>query len=195
MTTEKRLQEAIKDGEVLTVIYQGGSQPGALRKIAPISVKDGKVRARCLSSNAVKLFALDKINIIDEEMPLGVTGWQQTIKSITHYESISVLLEKKREFLEGLGWHIDNNLTCISLHRCFKNGKPFKSSDVSLGYEEYRYDMVVGLDGELCEEKKVKSHRPWTIRGKNKDTKTFGSLDKAAEVFLEWANLLAPFPK
>lgn len=65
MANEKRLQEAIDDGEELKVIYQGGSQPGSLREIAPISLKNGKVSARCFTSNAVKSFLLEKISIVD----------------------------------------------------------------------------------------------------------------------------------
>ncbi len=195
MTTEKRLQEAIKAGEVLKVIYQGGSQPGTLREIAPISIKDGKVSARCFSSNAIKSFVLEKIVIVDGKRQPEAAEWQPAVKPTPHYESISALIEEEREFLTGLGWYIENDLACLSLHRRFKNGKPLKGSDVSLDYEEYTYDLVVGPDGELHEENRRKRQRPWTVRGKKKDTKTFGSLDRAAEVFLEWAKLLAPSSK
>ena len=53
MDMEQKLKEAIEDGEVLRVKYAGGSQPGAQREIAPISVKVGKVRARYYTSKAV----------------------------------------------------------------------------------------------------------------------------------------------
>ena len=64
MTVEDRLHAAIEDGEVLRITYAGGSQPGAERDIAPISIKDGKVRARCYSSNAVKMFVIDKVSLV-----------------------------------------------------------------------------------------------------------------------------------
>jgi hypothetical protein len=51
---ETVLQEAIETGEIITIIYKGGSKTGAKRDISPISIKNGKVRARCHSSNAVK---------------------------------------------------------------------------------------------------------------------------------------------
>jgi len=192
VTTKKRLQEAIEAGEVLKVIYQGGSQPGTLREIAPINIKGGKVSARCFSSNSFKLFAIDKIVIIEGEIQTRAAKWQPAVKQTPHYESIIALLEEKRAILAGLGWHIDNNLNCLSLHRRFKNGKPLKGSDVSIDYEEYTYDLVVELDDKLHEENIRKKQRPWTVRGKNMTTKTFGSLDKTAETFLEWAKLLAP---
>jgi predicted DNA-binding transcriptional regulator YafY len=61
MNTEDRLKEAIEDGEVLKIIYHGGSQPGTSRYIAPIQVGNGKVRARCYSSKDVKVFYLNNL--------------------------------------------------------------------------------------------------------------------------------------
>jgi hypothetical protein len=46
MTTEERLREAIKVGEVVKVVYNGGTQPGVLREIAPVSIRNGKVLSR-----------------------------------------------------------------------------------------------------------------------------------------------------
>ena len=192
MTTEERLWEAIEAGEVLKVVYNGGSQPGALREIAPISIKNGKVRARCFSSHAVKLFMVEKIKVIEGEENPPAAEWSSNAKPTHRYESVIELLEKEKTFITDLGWHIENDKDCLSLHRRFKNGKAMKGSDVSLDYEEFTYDLVVGLDGELHEENMRKRQRPWTVRGKNQDTRTFGSLEKAAEVFMEWAKLLAP---
>jgi predicted DNA-binding transcriptional regulator YafY len=64
MNIEASLKEAIETGEVLKVRYHGGSQPGALREIAPISVNGDKVRARCYSSDAVKTFVIGKVEIV-----------------------------------------------------------------------------------------------------------------------------------
>jgi len=157
-----------------------------------MSIKDGKVRARCYSSNAIKSFVLEKIEIVDGANQSKKIEWQPGVKPTLYHESIGMLLEENRGFLADLGWPIDNDSALLSLHRRFKNGSPMKGADVSLDYEEYTYDLVVSMDGELHEENRRIKLRPWTIRGKNKETKTFGSLDKAAEIFLEWAKLLAP---
>lgn len=58
-----RLESAIGTGELVSIVYHGGSQPGAFREITPLQIEDGKVRARCYTSNAVKTFALDKIEL------------------------------------------------------------------------------------------------------------------------------------
>ncbi|MFQ5442012.1 MAG: hypothetical protein ACE5EB_04720 [Thermodesulfobacteriota bacterium] len=189
--TKKRLQEAIDTGEVLNIIYQGGSQPGTVREISPISIKGGRVKARCLNSHKVKSFNIEKITIVDSEKAQQALRWQVSTELIRHYNSVTELLEKEKEFLIQLGWHIESSNDSLSLHRRFKNGKPMKGSDVSLDYEEYTYDMLYGDDGEFHEEKRKKI-KPWTVRGKNKDTRTYGSFDAAANVFKEWAALMAP---
>ena len=191
MSAEERLREAIDGGEVLKVVYSGGSQPGSVRDIAPISIKDGKVRARCYSSLAVKLFVIEKISIVEEGSISNTAEWSANQKQGSLYESIQDLLRKQKDVLYSLGWHIESDDNSLSLHRRFKNGKPLKNPDISLCYEEFTYDSVVGVDGELHEENRRKRQRPWSVRGKKKNTRSYGSLDKAAELFLEWSELSA----
>lgn len=188
---EGRLREAIEAGEVLNIIYRGGSQPGTLREIAPISIKGDKLRARCYSSHAVKTFAIEKIIIVEGDEQPDVVEWQPSAKPLKRYSSIAELLEKERKFLARLGWHIESNNECLSLHRRFKNGRPRKGSDVSLDYEEYTYDMLYGDDDEFHQEKRKKV-KPWTLRGKNKDTRTYGHFVAAANAFIDWAESMAP---
>jgi len=192
MNTEARLREAIEAGEVLKVVYSGGSQPGAMREVAPISIKNGKVRARCFTSHAVKSFVIEKITILQEENNISAVEWNPDAEQVPRYESINDLSGKEMDALSALGWHVESDDNCLSLHRRFKNGKPMKGSDISIDYEEFTYDLVVGLDGELHEENRRKRQRPWSVRGKNQDTRSYGSLDKAAGLFLEWAESLAP---
>jgi len=191
MNKKARLREAIETGEVLEITYQGGSQPGTCRPISPIRIENDKVSARCLNSKAVKLFMIEKIAIIDNAKQPELSEWSMSTQSSHRYKSISELLEQKRDVFIDLGWHIENNEDRLSLHRIWKNGKPHKGSDISLDYEEYTYDLVVDMDGEEHEENLRKKTRPWVVRGKNKNTRTFGKLDAAAKVFIEWADLLS----
>ena len=148
--------------------------------------------ARCFTSNAIKTFALEKIVILDGEAPLPATEWQLGLVEPEQYGSISELLENQKDFLVQLGWHIEHGKDQLSLHRKFKTGKPLKGSDVSLIYEEYSYDITASMDDGMPEENPRKRQRPWTVRGKNQDTRTYSHLDKAAEVFMERAKMLAP---
>lgn len=192
MNLEDRLREAIKAGEVLTIIYHGGSQPGASREIAPIRIENGKVSARCYPSHAIKSFTLDKIVIDDDGILLSTELFQPGLAKSDQYGSVSEFLERQKAFLLQLGWHIEYDDNVLSLHRKFKTGKPLKGSDVSLSYEEYACDVVLSTDGEFYEENIRKRQRPWILRGKNQDTKTYRHLDSAAKVFMDLANFLGP---
>jgi hypothetical protein len=190
MTTEERLITAISDRESLDIIYHGGSQPGTVRKIAPISIKDGKVRAFCYASNAMKLFAVENISIVDGGEQVDIVAWQPRLQPSQHYTSIEELVEKRKQDLFNRGWHVESSVNHVSLHRIYKNGKPMKGSDVSLDFAEYTHDLIMDEEGIIHEENIRKKQRPWTVRAKNKDTRTYGSLDAASELFLEWAGIL-----
>jgi predicted DNA-binding transcriptional regulator YafY len=192
MDVQKKLQEAIRSGEVLKVKYHGGSQPGSIRDIAPISVKSGKVRALCYTSNAVKTFSIDKIEILEGSAAQKEATWDINKENIVNYVSLEQLWNEKLSELESLGWHVEYNETTLSLHRRFKNGKPLKGSDVSINFEEFDYDYIAGENGEIHKENERKRVRPWVVRAKNKDTVTYGKLDKAVSLLLEHANALAP---
>lgn len=63
-----RIESAIQTGEILTVTYNGGSQPGVVRQIVPVKFQESdKVIARCLLSGMTKCFVIEKISIIDDE--------------------------------------------------------------------------------------------------------------------------------
>jgi hypothetical protein len=195
MTTEERLIKAINKGEKINITYRGGSQPGTLRLITPTGIDGGKVRAYCHTSNAVKLFAIDKILIVDGKEQPDLVSWQPGLSPPLRYTSIQALLEEHRNDFLQQGWYIETSTSHLSLHRTIKNGKPMKGSEVSLDFEEHTYDLVVNEEGETHEENFRQKERPWTVRAKNKDTRTYGSLDAASKLFLEWAGMLAPTAK
>lgn len=202
MSTESKLLDATKDWEVVKIRYHGGSQPGVLREIAPISVREGKVRARCFESDAIKLFAIDKIEIVKPSSK--GERWDKDKAETEHYLSLAHLLKEKEQFLRGLGWHIESSLDgdeqSLTLHRSFKNGKLLKGWDISLTYEKYTYDMVIDWESDDYEVEATpritgKRQRPWSVSAKNETTRSYGSLDKAEAKFSEWVNAYAPSKK
>ncbi|MGA1864349.1 MAG: hypothetical protein ACMUHX_04740 [bacterium] len=184
-----KLQEAIDNAEVLKVKYYGGSQPGTVREISPISIFNGKVRARCFSSNAIKTFFIDKIELCDIDT---TTTWSKEVALKIEYTNLKEVYEKNLSELGKLGWHINLEKNLISLHRRFKNGKLLKGPDVSLYCEEYTYDLVFYGEDDFREENHRKRQRPWIVGAKNTETRTFGKLDKAVHFFIEQARLLSP---
>jgi hypothetical protein len=115
------LVKAIEQGKPLRVRYFGGSSPGGERVLQPLSVKDGKVRARCLSSGATKTFAIEK-------MELAIDG-------MTSFLAVSLpapapLYPTVHEFVSGrsalfydLGWIVLHAGNTLSLHRTFQERK------------------------------------------------------------------------
>lgn len=195
MGVEEKLIEATQTAEIMDIVYYGGSQPGKARKIAPISVKNGKVRARCYSSDAVKMFNIDKIEILTDSDLEANAEWKPGQVESPHFETFQQILDENTDRLKDLGWHIEYDEEDITLHRRFKNGKLIKTPDVQIYYEECSFDLVMGLDEEIREENFRKKTRPYGVRAKNFDTKTFGKLDKAVTVFMEQAEKLSPVRK
>ena len=193
-TTEEDIQLAIETGELLRILYHGGSQPGTLREISPKSLKNGKTRAYCYSSGAVKTFMLNKIEIVSNEYAPKEPEWSPVSAQSPSYESIAAFAEKERSYLESLGWYVDVKDDYFALHRPAKAGnpRPINSPTVWLEYEEYTYDMIFREDGEFHKENIRKRKLPWVIRSDYKNTKTLGSLDKTVSVILKWAKELSP---
>jgi predicted DNA-binding transcriptional regulator YafY len=68
LTTEKpqlaAFLECFLSNAPIEVIYNGGSNAGALRRIIPQSIKaDGSFRAFCVESDTAKSFRLDKVEL------------------------------------------------------------------------------------------------------------------------------------
>jgi len=190
MAKQDILQEAIDEALVLTVKYHGGSQPGTIRQISPISISNGKIRAICLSSNAVKTFVIDKIEICSDENEVD-KKWNPTHKDKFKYENLNSFIEQNKTDFEKQGWHVNFSENAISLHRSFRNGRILKGPDVSLAYEEYVYEFYIDLDGKECEETK-KRKKPWIVSAKGFQGAAYSKLDRAIERFIEQSNALSP---
>jgi len=193
MDTIQTIESSIEAGEVLVVAYHGGSKPGTVREIAPISMRNGKVRARCYSSNAVKTFIAEKIEILNSLQDKPSEKWEASIVPYSDCESISSFIENDRSDLEKLGWFVQcSQDDHAQLFRYFKNGKLRKTSDIDISCNEYTYDLVYGADGVERKENYRKSKRPWVVRAKGSTTSSFSILHKAITKFIDHANILAP---
>ena len=188
MITEA-LERAIDNGTSLRVRYFGGSTPGGEREIQPISVKDGKVRARCLLSGETKTFVVEKMELVVDGIPSQLASTMPP-PAIT-YESVEEFFANQAAALQTLGWVVQHEGETISLHRTFKNGKLIQTPDVELRYEAISYDLV--FDGEqIAEANHRERSRPWVVSAKKQTTKTYGDFGKAQITFLEFAKSLSP---
>jgi hypothetical protein len=69
MELKEQLTNASKTGEIITIVNDGGSQPGTKRDISPIRVLKTEVRARCLVTQELCTFKLSKLEIVPEDYP------------------------------------------------------------------------------------------------------------------------------
>lgn len=179
------LQEAISTGELLTIIYNGGSQPGSTRMISPIKIiEDNKIRARCYTSNKVKTFIIEKIEITENNS--GNTSYIEGKKPVEP-KTIREAFKPHVSKLETLGWYVKFEENYIGLYRYFKNGKLRKTSDVSCIYSEFITDYIdVDADEELKYHEE-KSARPYYVKSFEHDGRSYKYLSKAVTLFLEYA--------
>ena len=189
--TLNAIRESIDSGEVLTIVYHGGSQPGAYREIAPISTDGQVVRARCYMSNRVKSFKLEKIQLVSHA-PAGEQWNAQAARpSRPTYTNLSDVLGINRDHLTALGWHIQETHNSIWLIRNFKNGKPRKKATVMLTYSEMTMDAHYDPDLNWIQTSR-KSTRPWHVASRNYGGGSFTGLDAAVQKFLNEASKHAP---
>ncbi len=188
MDVANRLKQAIEDGEVLSIKYNGGSQPGSVRQIAPIQVNGDKLRARCFTTGKAKLFKVDKVELMDHQD----AGSYVPPERLVQYETLEDFIAQELEKLHEAGWSSEHEPNSLSIFRHFKNGKRLKTPSLSIEYTEVDYHLVYGVDGEFKKEY-FHRERPWSVSS-NKGTKTYKHFDKAANQFLSIVKTL-PNPK
>ena len=182
---EDKLMEAMETGEILTIVYQGGSHPGAPRQIQPRSIFDDKIRALDVQSGRNKQYLIQKIRIVDGDAP--IPDYTPTI-----YEknpSVEELIEYHVAEAEKLGWTVTVTGNNVELFARFKNGNLRKTPSVSIFYEEYQVDYIITEDDWEAEPEEVlvKSPRPWRVA-----SRAFKDPVKAFKVFMIEAREKAP---
>jgi len=187
--TKTQLQEAIETGEILTVIYHGGSQPGKSRQISPMKIKDNIVTAKALPDTRPKSFLISKIEIADS-VSTKITYSQENAQQFT--KEPSSLYEGVKEYIhifENLGWHIKVSDEEIGLYRLYKNGNQRKTPDVLIGFQEFTYYEEYSEEKANFVYHKKLSVRPWHVSSKqlNKNT-SYKYLSKAMRTFVEFSH-------
>ncbi len=168
MGSYEALCKAVESGEVLTVIYHGGSQPGTKRQLSPIKVTEREVRARDVSTGDVKTFLLAKMEVV--EVNSKAEAYVPGAVVEPEFSSLMDALSDRRPELDALGWHVQLSESAATVHGLFKNGSPKKGATAGiLKHEE-------------------SANRPWYVFGPDlAAARTFSNLVKAVELFLEQA--------
>jgi hypothetical protein len=188
LNTNKVIEGAIETKSSLKVIYHGGSMKGQLRDITPLSLKGDNIRARCHITNVVKTFKVPKMEVMDQEGVLteATDKSESNIPNLTTLKELFDYVEYDSNFSE---WHVVFEKQSISLHRKFKNGKPLKSSPLSICYDEFGFDSIHEMDGSETLQIYEKS-KPWSFQSEL-GSSNFKHVDRAIEKFLKHAQIIS----
>lgn len=183
MSVEELVDSALETGEIITIIYNGGSKKGAMRDIGPISSKNGKVRARCYELNTVKTFMLDKMELVNEASVGETKRWAEAeVTDQQKYSSIEQIFTEHHDEFRNIGWYVFFENNCFSLHRKQKRAdKPLKAPSICLTYDEYTSDSVYEFDGVITELNVRKSAKPYHLNAQGHYNATFSNLTRCVE--------------
>ncbi|QOJ28339.1 MAG: hypothetical protein HRU80_05395 [Ignavibacteriales bacterium] len=193
MLFEELLSQAIINGEVLEIVYLGGSLSGKPREIIPLKIEKDKLHAKCLLSDEVKTFFKNKI--VSARLGEETTINNQLVENeiIYDYDNIKTFVDKNKEIIESYGWFIGEiDDACISLHSFFKNGKPKRTKDIVLSYSEFTYTSVYDPEKGEFERVEEKMQKPWCLYAKSQPTINFKYLKSALEKFMFFAEKYSP---
>jgi hypothetical protein len=181
----KDLTSAAKAGQVIRIVYHGGSQPGTVREVSPIVVATEEMRARDMTSGIVKTFLLSKVEIAGAEDSVpeyDPNAPKMPPETFTIRECITPYVEE----IEKLGWFLSLTDTSASVHRFFKNGKPRKGAEVALLYEPFVTDFTYDIESNDFIEENRESTRPYRVESRAfASARPFGIETKAVALFLE----------
>jgi hypothetical protein len=187
MSVVETLRASIRTGEIVTIIYHGGSNPGATREIFPIGILAGdeKLRARCIADSATKVFIIDKISIVDND---GVIDIASDIRQSKLYTNLKELYLDVLPRFDIETFHVELGEEDLSVHKKWKNGKPQKGVVIDICYREEYTDLEFNYESSKFDEVVKKHHRPWCIGGKNVILNRYKDFNKAAYYFIEKIN-------
>ncbi len=191
-----RLLEARDGGEILTIIYNGGSQPGTKRNIVPVKVDATDVRAREADTGAQKVFKIEKIVLVTEggngDAVAGKWKDPSLARSIPDPASLAEAITPHMAELEALGWRVEltgEHCRLLYAPKVAKTGRVFKPKiGVELEYRPLTSDGIyVNPADDFFVEDLHPNSRPYNIDGS-----TFAHLGKATQRFLDRARERAP---
>lgn len=107
--------------------------------------------------------------------------------------SIDDLLARFAGCIERAGWQVaregGEGSDSVGLFATYKNGKRHKHPKIQILFEAMTCDHIPLPDGTVREENHRLRSRPWSVRVAGASTSSWGSVDKAALVFLRAAGL------
>jgi hypothetical protein len=183
MGIENLLKIHLENQEPITIIYNGGSQPGSTRELIIKSIKTDSIRAITLGNTLQKEYKIAKIELLNSSSekiaPIYTEGKQS--KVYTNYEDV---LKINKELFEEKELVVVLEENSFGLFEKFKNGALKRKPKISIEFNEFVYDDYYDSDKDKFRNGKHKSEKPWCVRCKGENTRNYKHFDKAIETLL-----------
>ena len=112
------LADAVRSGEIVTLVYAAGSQAGTKRDVVPVSVGGGVLKARCLASDTVKSYKLALLEIVPHDAPFPAYRAASSSAPTARGDiTLGMVLDAHEAELDALGWKVVHSEEAITLHR------------------------------------------------------------------------------
>lgn len=185
MPVRERLLAAKEDGELVAIIYHGGSHPGKARLIYPTKITDTEIWGREPDAKQAKCFKLDKIELAGHEVEIHNFAAQPAPQEPA---SLAEGLAPYLAEIDASPYVVERDDDGIALYERFKNGNRRKHPFLSLRYFRPRPNGVgfgLGPDGKMTVEDSFSgSERPWSLRSQ-RGAWNFKKLGAAVARFLD----------
>lgn len=184
MDIRQRLQEACDDGELISIVYHGGSHAGLARRIVVTNVTADAVWAREADGRQSKQFKISKIQLAPADAVVHNLDDSQAPQPSTLDEAIAPHMA----ILMDSPWVVVSEPNAIKLYGTFKNGKRRKRPALALTYQEpwTKLDATDVATGEKhpVERELTGAERPWSVASP-KGTWNFKKLSSAIQRLLD----------
>lgn len=180
----KALVAAASTGEVIQIIYNGGSQPGSVRDVQPLEVTASEMRALDVATGIAKTFLLSKLELASPDT--GARRYDaDALGSFAEARTVQQAFQGRVAELEGRGWHVELTQDAIALQRGAKDESASRFGYMTLNFCEYETedDWSTGSHVEV----QRKAARPYRVRTLSM-TRAFQRLAPAAVFFLSEAS-------
>lgn len=165
MNILEHLQAAKENGELVAIIYHGGSHPGEARRIYPVKVTETDVWGREENGTRAKCFKLEKIEIAGAD---AVIHDFSTERPSSEPETLAQALLPHLAEIDASSYVIEHADECVSVYRQIKNGNRRKHPFLSLRYTAPIPSQIV-MTLKIGAPMQIESHlkgteRPWCVR-------------------------------
>ena len=208
----RRLSEAIRNGEIITVVYAGGSQPGTEREILPIKLVKDRLHAECFRAGGRRTFDVSKLTVV---------GSAETAASLHGAAAGAAVQDDRTEFADNTaaasGGHGQRKKRRVASRRgtaSRRSASPPRTEMDDVAHLVGMHLAVLPVQSVMSERAITVHHpegdgsilagigkrrgpgrSPWHVIGPDGRRQRFGAMDEAANAFLALAQWAAADPR